>query len=226
VLKDFEIASDEALQEDRAMPAAPSYVPPSGSEPPNQSLVDRMNSQIDAHKAAISGTAARTKEEIRREVADRKRGKSRESMPRDVMLEDESSIIHALNERYERLNALWRKAEAELRRFPVPSTVRILLRSFSDPEDPEAEMRGFQVHEFMAWHRCESEWRICFGTRDDRIPDHLDSFGWKPVTDCSLSVRNELAPLFGKLKSEVVAAAKATIPKLDSSISTLESQLS
>lgn len=128
-------------------------------------------------------------------------------------------IIEALNQRYQELNKLWEKAEAELKEIPIPLDVEISYKY--EPADPH-EPDGYQINYHLGFVRSKGGWRICYGsTHDGNYPD----YGWKPITECSMDIRLEAVPHISALRKRVLKAAEECVPKLDKAITDLRNTL-
>ena len=139
-----------------------------------------------------------------------------------ALTNQEQELIEHLSSRYDKLNALWKNAEEQLRQFMVPVEVEYCYRSYIDVEDPVALQHNVKTDEFLGWVKWCGSWRLCFGIADDSCgaPPH-----WKPVTDCTIDRRMECIPHFAKLRKMVVEKAKATVPQLDTAIADLAAML-
>ena len=122
----------------------------------------------------------------------------------------EETLRDDLKKRYDQLNALWRKAESDLRGFHVPQPVGLLV---------SAEHR-----EYFGWQRSKGEWRICFGEGKPGSDD-FDGVSWKPIGECVLGVRLDMIAYFEPLKHQVVEACRKSVAELDKTIAIFEAAL-
>ena len=126
----------------------------------------------------------------------------------------EQQIIEALKGRYDEIEALWNKAEEDLKRFRIPHAVEHCY--FSDYD------HSYPIHHALWWTRYGKEWRICHEQRtaysevDDKHPDECDC---KPITECSLNLRLAMISEFENLRRKVIEAAEKAVPTLDEAIS-------
>src|SRR5262249_46314800 len=119
----------------------------------------------------------------------------------------EQQIIKALTGRYDQIEALWKEAEEDLKRFRIPHAVEHCYRSDYDYGPP--------IHYFVSGTRYGKEWRIVHETRtahseiDDR---HHDENELKPITDCPFGLRLAMIGEFENLRKKVIAAAEEAVP--------------
>jgi hypothetical protein len=132
----------------------------------------------------------------------------------------EEQIIEALKRRYDEIEALWNKAEADLKRFRVP-------RGVEHCYDSDYE-HGFPIHCALWWVRHGKGWRICHEVRtaysevDEKRPDECD---WKPIIECPVDLRLRMIPEFEHLRRKVIEEAENAVPKLDEAISSFRKLL-
>ena len=125
----------------------------------------------------------------------------------------EQQIIEALTGRYDQIEALWNKAEEDLKRFRIPHAVEHCYAS---------DYEGYPTHYSLVWMRYGKGWRICHEVRtayseiDEKHPDECE---WKPIIECSLDVRLAMIPHFEALRKKVIEAAEKAVPTLDEAIS-------
>src|SRR5438128_9179035 len=103
--------------------------------------------------------------------------------------EREQQIIKALTERYDEIEALWKGAEEDLKRFRIPHPVEHCYAS-----DYE---HGYPIHYALWWARYGKGWRICHEQRtafSEVDPSQLDECDCKPVIECSLDIRLRMIP--------------------------------
>jgi hypothetical protein len=135
------------------------------------------------------------------------------SNPKD---EREQQIIKALKGRYDEIEALWTKAEEDLKRFRIPHRVEHCY-------DSNYDCGGYPEHRALWWARYGKGWRIVHEVRiayseiDDGRPD--ESCEWKPITECPLDVRLSMISEFENLRRKVIEAAEKAVPTLDEAIS-------
>jgi hypothetical protein len=134
--------------------------------------------------------------------------------PDNPQNEHEQQIIKALKGRYDEIEALWKQAEEDLKRFRIPHAVQHCY--FSDYE------HGYPEHHVLWWIRYGKAWRIVHEIRtaysefDDKRPDECE---WKPITECPLDLRLAMIAEFKNLRQKVVEAADQAVPTLDEAIS-------
>ena len=116
--------------------------------------------------------------------------------------------------RYDEIEALWKQAEEDLKRFRIPHAVQHCY--FSDYD------HGYPEHHALWWTRHGKAWRIVHEIRtaysevDDKHPDECE---WKPITECPLDLRLAMIAEFKNLRQKVVEAAEQAVPTLDEAIS-------
>jgi hypothetical protein len=134
--------------------------------------------------------------------------------PDKPQAEREQQIIKALKGRYDEIEALWNKAEEDLKRFRIPHAVQHCY--FSDYD------HGYPEHHVLWWMRYGKAWRIVHEIRtgysefDDKRDDECE---WKPITECPLDLRLAMIAEFQNLREKVVEAAEQAVPTLDEAIS-------
>jgi len=128
--------------------------------------------------------------------------------------EREQEVIKALRGRYDEIEALWNRAEEDLKRFRIPHAVEHCY--FSDGE------QGYPERHALWWMRYGKAWRIVHEIRtvysavDDKHPDECE---WKPITECPLDQRLAMISEFENLRQKVIEAAEQAVPNLDEAIS-------
>jgi hypothetical protein len=126
----------------------------------------------------------------------------------------EQQIINALTGRYDEIEALWKQAEEDLKRFRIPHPVEHSY--FSDYE------HSYPEHHALWWMRYGKAWRIVHEIRmaysevNEKRPDECE---WKPITECPLDVRLAMISEFENLRKKVIDAAEQAVPTLDNAIS-------
>lgn len=134
--------------------------------------------------------------------------------------EHENHIIAALAGRYDQLDALWKRAEDDLKRFRLHSLVQTgHFKSFPLFQD-DLEGKGPHEYHFLGFLRCGKGWRICYGVSRDAPNGVEDETCWTPIGDCSVDVRIEAIPVFEELRKKVVETAEQSVPKLDTALET------
>ena len=134
--------------------------------------------------------------------------------PYNPQTEREQQIIKALKGRYDEIEALWKQAEEDLKRFRIPHAVHYCYFSHYD--------HGYPEHHALCWMRHGKAWRIVHEIRtaysevDDK---HLDECEWKAITECPLDLRLAMIAEFKHLRQKVVEAAEQAVPALDEAIS-------
>lgn len=137
--------------------------------------------------------------------------------------DDKSDVVQTLQVKFDELNKLWSKAEAQLRRIPIPVEVSICYRTekaWGEEIEPDA---GFQIRSFLGFTKLGDGWRICFGEADDCCP--RPEMEWKPIADCSAEIRLEAIPHLNALREQVIEEAAAYVGTLETAISNLSGTL-
>ena len=116
------------------------------------------------------------------------------------MREDEEALIESIRSRYERLNELWRKAEAKLKSFHIPDEVEINIGNLG----------------FLGWICTTRGFRICHST---------DAENWTPITDSTLYVRCSCTSHLRTLQDAIVSYIPAVIEDLDEAIEQFQKAL-
>jgi hypothetical protein len=130
----------------------------------------------------------------------------------------ENEIIAAVAGRYDQIDALWLRAEEDLRRFRLHTVVCTLpFESFSlDPNDFEGQ--GDKEHHCLGFLRYGKSWRICHGVYRDLPPGYDEEPHWTPISDCSMEMRIKVIPVFQELRQKVIESVEQTVPKLDAAL--------
>jgi hypothetical protein len=126
----------------------------------------------------------------------------------------EQQIIDALKGRYDEIEALWKQAEEDLKRFRIPHAVEHFYLSDYD--------HGWPEHHVLCWMRYGKAWRIVHETRtaySEVVDNRPDECEWKPITECPLDLRLAMIAEFENLRRKVVEAAEQAVPTLDNAIS-------
>jgi hypothetical protein len=126
-------------------------------------------------------------------------------------------VRKSLEERLNRLNALWEQVEEKLVGLQTPRHVSIVYASQTNPETGET------VESMLALEKIGGNWRLCHGIYFENDPYEL---AWKPITDCSAEIRVDAAQQVSKLKEQIVRTAEEFLPKIDNAISSLDKALS
>ncbi|HTU19587.1 MAG TPA: hypothetical protein VMG10_16115 [Gemmataceae bacterium] len=121
--------------------------------------------------------------------------------------------------RYDKLNALWLKAEEQLTHLHIPRPAECIYRDY-EPDYREPE---FRIAECLGLQKIKGKWRICYG--EYALLSEPGPSDWTPITDCSAEIREEAAKHFPKLHKAVVESAEKFIPKVDSAIQHLAEAL-
>jgi len=147
------------------------------------------------------------------------------SSPPQVQVEGESEEVEraalaaALGERFDRVNELWKLAEADLKRIPLPVDVSVGMEPFYEDHLAEAEGRPYGAR-LLGFAQSKGGWRICCGVEyfqhDDGDP------GWLPISECPLDLRISAIKHLKPLQKAVHEAAKKSILTLDMAIVDLE----
>lgn len=126
---------------------------------------------------------------------------------------DEEELKNAISDRYERLNALWRDAEHQLKAFCIPTQVVHVY------EKGDTEVKC------IAWAYSKVGQRLCHGIANTNEETKEHDFRFVPLLDCCLEQRIAAIPHFMELKSKVVDQAWPAIQLLDKSIALFNSIL-
>jgi hypothetical protein len=119
-----------------------------------------------------------------------------------------------LFDRYDQLNALWLKAEEQLKQNHIPR-----MSYYDFPESPaDLDSNGNRWTQSIALWKVKGEWRICYGTHPDFDPGMLE---WKPIVECSAEVRVEAVKHLRGLQKAAIDSAETFIPEVDSAIKQL-----
>jgi hypothetical protein len=126
----------------------------------------------------------------------------------------EQQVIDALKGRYDQIEALWNKAEEDLKRFRVPHAVEH--RYASEHEG------NYPIYYSLLWVKHGKAWRICHeqcnGYNEVGMAE-FDEIDRKPITECPLDLRVSMISEFENLRRKVIEAAENTVPTLDEAIS-------
>lgn len=117
-----------------------------------------------------------------------------------------------LFQRYDQLNALWQKAEEQLRKNHIPRAVHYDI-PIADPNPDDNEW-----HESLSLQKIQGEWRICHGGCWDYAPEDLE---WRPIVECSVEIRVEAVRHLPGLRQAAVESAETFIPEVESAIQQL-----
>jgi hypothetical protein len=126
---------------------------------------------------------------------------------------------------YEELNSLWKLAEEELAAMRVAVYVEVpLSRSRSgggsDPDNPE-----WRETYCLCWCKPDKDWRLCLGTTRGYM-DNQEEWHMRPVAECPMEDRIELAKQFPALKAKMEEARQKMIPLVSDAIAALKNALS
>jgi hypothetical protein len=131
---------------------------------------------------------------------------------------NQPKIADPLVAHYDELNALWKQAEEELAAMRVPVPVEVMV-------EPGASEDGrLERTEYLSWSKMEKDWRLCFLVK---FLDRTDgvTMEWKPVAECPMEKRIELAAHYGKLKAKMNEAREKYIPHVGAAIASLKQAL-
>ena len=129
--------------------------------------------------------------------------------------EREQQTIKALTARYDEIEALWNRAEEDLKRFRVPYAV---VHCYSS----DYETGGPPLHYSLSFRRYGKGWRICYEIAkaySELNPGAQDEWDCTPIIECPLDRRLAMIPVFKALRKMVVEAAEQAVPTLDEAIS-------
>ena len=128
----------------------------------------------------------------------------------------------ALIDAFDELNALWKQAEEEFSamRLPTPVSVPIFEGDFGPDEGPSY---GTET-ESLCWMKYQNQWRLCWHLKI--VPDHdFPKEDWKPVAECPMERRVELAEHLSALKKKMNEAKVSYRPKVQKAIALLKQAL-
>lgn len=123
-------------------------------------------------------------------------------------------ISRALHERFEALNKLWQSAEAQLKEFPVPFDVVVIVNSLHE------QHTGEPYYELLGYANEKGGWRICHAWADWRYdsPEQVEAVKWTPIAESPAEVRRQMIKHFPKLRDTVKDKARAYVGELDTAI--------
>jgi hypothetical protein len=124
----------------------------------------------------------------------------------------------ALYARYDKLSALWIKAEEELVKFHIPRPVTCECLEYEDSHDANA-----RICEALGVQKINGNWRICHSVYP--LGSKPESTGWTPITECPVETRVLMTELLPDLRADVVKSAEEFIPEVDKAIEELEKTL-
>ena len=140
--------------------------------------------------------------------------------------QSQKALKAAISQRYDKLNALWKKAEDDLREYLVPVEVIHEYKRSSHPDENLSRQYGFEVAYCLAWTKTKTGWHLCHGYLDESWNGGDDvEYSFTPILDSSIDRRNECVPVFKDLKNKVIEQAKQLVPKLDDNIASLAEAL-
>lgn len=128
-------------------------------------------------------------------------------------------VRNELFTRYDQLNALWSKAEAELTKVHIPKPVTFGY-DHHPFDDFRPEQGGYTV--CLGLQKTKGEWRICYGCCGDHEPEP-DT--WTPIVECSAEIRVQAAKHLPGLRKKAVESAEKFVPKVDEAIAALTAAL-
>ena len=131
-------------------------------------------------------------------------------------------LVKEVGGRYDTLNKLWTQAEDSLRKFLVPHRVEHCFRSYIDDENHNHQQYGIHTCECLTWAKNGNSWRLCYEIYTDDDPDR----GYvKPITECSVDIRQNLVKHFAELREKVIEAARKNVSNLEKAIADFASLL-
>ena len=122
------------------------------------------------------------------------------------------STTETLITKYDQLTKAWQAAEKLIGHVPCPVLLKV-----NETETADIDGR-YVLTEFLGVQRINNTWRLCYGTVRD---DYEDIADWKPVVDCTVEVRVQMAHKFKELLAEIEKVRVAFIPLVDIAISAL-----
>ena len=134
--------------------------------------------------------------------------------------ERKRQVITDLSVRFAELNKLWRVAEEELQKIPIPVDVLLMYASEDTNEDRPDRAR---ISFYLGFVKSAGGWRICHGQTHDDFPEY--GYGWKPITECPLDVRVKAVPHIGMLRERVLQVAEECLPRIDKAIANLRNAI-
>jgi hypothetical protein len=123
--------------------------------------------------------------------------------------------------RYDQLNALWQRAEAELTRNHIPRPVHFEYYHYPlDPDQPDRE----QVCECLGLQKINGKWRLCHGVYV------AGSWGsepsdWKPMIESSGEDRVRAAEHLPAFRDAVIDSAERFVEEVDRAIKAMSDAL-
>jgi hypothetical protein len=125
------------------------------------------------------------------------------------------------------LNSLWKEAEGELAAMRVWLPVRVEAKKTCSDEYVIKENEPVPAWEdvlFLAWHKSDQGWRICRGVLHEEVTGE-EGWHWKPIAECPMEDRVELASHFDELKAKMIEARQHLIPQVRVAIAALKQSL-
>jgi len=126
---------------------------------------------------------------------------------------------------FDELNALWNEAEEEFAAMRLPTKVSVPAGKRHYPDEPgQCGPTGVETYS-LGWIKCKGEWRLCWGNQDVPANDNLGEEVWKPIAECPMEKRVELAEHLAALKKMMKEAKEAYLPKVANAIAHLKKAL-
>ena len=128
---------------------------------------------------------------------------------------------------YEELNALWKQAEEHLAamRVSVPVEVEVKAEHGEFVDAGSGPEPTCHLTTYLGWRRLQKDWRLCRGVLRDDFTDHDPVWHWKPLAECPMEDRIELAEHLPELKNRMKKARLELIPKVKAAIAVLTQAL-
>jgi len=126
---------------------------------------------------------------------------------------------------YDELNGLWKQAEEQLAAMRVSVPVEVEVKTGYGAYSPNADEPDYRKTEYLGWHKHQKDWRICLGVHQEEMGDGSESWEWKPVAECPMEHRVELAPHFHELKAKMKEARQRLVPQVAAAVASLKEAL-
>jgi hypothetical protein len=122
---------------------------------------------------------------------------------------------------YDALDAAWRKAEKDFAAMQVPVPVAHEISKWLDQQPfisgPETLL--------LAWTRYQNQWRICYVRRTQPLGNAFWNEETKPITECPMEIRVQLASELRPLREKMVEARSNYYSNVLEAIETLKQEL-
>ncbi len=139
-----------------------------------------------------------------------------------VIDQSPKTLKAVISQRYDKLNAVWKKAEDDLREYLVPFEVVHEYKRTPHPNEELSRQYGFDVAECLAWTKTRTGWHLCHGYLDESSNGGENvEYSYTPILDSSIDRRNECVIAFKDLKKKVIETAQQLVQKLDDNIASL-----